>query len=74
MSETISHTGEELLFVASRRVQDIELVDYNLLAAISELLEAASKAFPIDFAEPPRNPRDMAVIYKALALARLIVP
>jgi hypothetical protein len=38
--------------------------------AVADLLDAAADAEPIDFDEPPRNPRDLRLIYAALAAAR----
>ena len=38
--------------------------------AVADWLDVAAEAEHIDFSEPPRNPRDRVMVYKALAVAR----
>lgn len=68
-------TGEALLDEAAHRVSVSPLlfftdIDYGIAAA--RLLEKASAAFPVDFNEPPRNPRDRSLLLAVLGLASAI--
>lgn len=42
-------------------------------AALAGLLDKAAEAWPLDFSAPPRDPRDRAVLYEALKVARLVL-
>jgi hypothetical protein len=41
--------------------------------ALADWLDKAAEAWPLDLAAPPRDPRDRAMLYEALAVARLIL-
>jgi hypothetical protein len=51
----------------------ITLLHPPVALALSEWLDVAAKAWEIDFSEPPRNPRDRAALYSAVAAARAVL-
>lgn len=51
----------------------IALVGPPVALALADLLDAAADARDLDPAEPPRNPRDRAVVFNALYVARAVL-
>jgi hypothetical protein len=51
----------------------VALMHPPVALALAALLDAAAPAWAIDGSEPPRNPKDRAVMYELVALARAIL-